>query len=276
MTSSHRISQALLVAAGFVRRPSQSLRLLRFLPVTLQGLDFGENMRNSHRDDPGSSANALSAPNPLQVYFDAHRLGPGIWKWDHYFDIYHRHFAKFVGREAHVLEVGVFSGGTLGMWREYFGPKIHVYGVDINPECKKFEDENTRIFIGDQSDRAFWASIRRQVPDLDILIDDGGHIYEQQIITLEEVLPHLRAGGVYVCEDVHSMWNPFSAYIEGLVLHLNAYSATSRTDVCQATPFQNAVQSIHTYPFVTVIERSENTCTEFTSVRHGSEWLPSK
>ena len=44
-----------------------------------------------------------------------------VWKWKHYCDVYHRHFSKFVGREVHVLEVGIYSGGSLQMWREYFG-----------------------------------------------------------------------------------------------------------------------------------------------------------
>src|SRR5947207_11688241 len=38
--------------------------------------------------------------NPLLAYFEAHRQGRGIWKWRHYFDVYHRHLAKFVGKDV--------------------------------------------------------------------------------------------------------------------------------------------------------------------------------
>src|ERR1700691_5478614 len=56
----------------------------------------------------------------LQPYLDGHEEGPGIWKWQHYFPIYDRHFAKFKGREVHVVEIGIYSGGSLGMWRHFF------------------------------------------------------------------------------------------------------------------------------------------------------------
>ena len=38
--------------------------------------------------------------NPLWDYFAAHTEGPGIWKWKHYFDVYHHYFRRFVGRPA--------------------------------------------------------------------------------------------------------------------------------------------------------------------------------
>jgi hypothetical protein len=48
---------------------------------------------------------------------------------------------------------------------------------------------NTSIHIGDQGDREFWRAFRERVPPVDVLIDDGGHQPEQQIVTLEEMLP---------------------------------------------------------------------------------------
>jgi hypothetical protein len=56
---------------------------------------------------------------------------------------------------VHILEIGVFGGGSLEMWRNYFAPKCHVYGVDIEPACKSYEQERTKIFIGDQADPGF-------------------------------------------------------------------------------------------------------------------------
>ncbi len=79
------------------------------------------------------------AKGTLEEYFDAYTEGPGIWKWRHYFDIYERHLGKFVGREVHVVEVGVFSGGSLGMWKHYFGEQCCVYGINIAPECRAYE-----------------------------------------------------------------------------------------------------------------------------------------
>ena len=159
--------------------------------------------------------------NPLREFFDSRKEGPGIWKLNHYFDIYNRHFHQFRGQEVHVLEIGVYSGGSLDMWRNYFGSKAIIYGVDIEPDCRAYEKDGIKIFIGDQADRSFWREFRRRVPTLDIVIDDGGHQPEQQIASLEELLPFLRPGGVYFCEDVHGMYNEFASYIHGLGHKLN-------------------------------------------------------
>ena len=137
--------------------------------------------------------------NPLRTFFNARHEGRGIIKWDHYFEAYDRHLSRFRGQEFHFLEIGIFSGGSLEMWREYFGPRCYIYGVDINPACKVYESDRTRVFIGDQSDREFWKQFRDAVPHLDVAIDDGGHEPQQQRVSFEELMPHLRPGGVYIC-----------------------------------------------------------------------------
>ena len=88
------------------------------------------------------------------------------------------------------------------MWRSYLGAKCQIYGVDIEPACRAYESEQVKVLIGDQSDRSFWRRFRETVPKLDIIVDDGGHLPEQQIVTLEELLPHLKPAGVYLCEDI--------------------------------------------------------------------------
>ena len=96
---------------------------------------------------PQSEDKVLEASNPLLAYFNARKEGPGIWKWMHYFDIYHRHFHKFTSREVHVLEVGIGGGGSLSILKEYFGERCHVYGVDIDAACVAHSGEKTKIFI---------------------------------------------------------------------------------------------------------------------------------
>ena len=77
--------------------------------------------------------------NDLEHYFNQH-TGRLIHKWDHYFEIYDRHFARFRGRPVNIVEFGVSQGGSLQMWRHYFGAGASVFGVDINPNCKRFEE----------------------------------------------------------------------------------------------------------------------------------------
>lgn len=211
----------------------------------------------------------------MRAYFKSHKTGRGIFKWDHYFDIYHRHLHKFVGRDVHIAEVGVYSGGSLDMWLEYLGPRATVHGIDIEPSCKEYEDHRVRIAIGDQADRRFWTRFKQENPVVDVLIDDGGHTTEQQIITLEEIVAHLRPGGVYLCEDAIGERNPFHSYVQGLSANVQACTLkwwNNDGHVCTANGFQETIQSIHLYPFVTVIEKREDPLAEFRCSRRGTEW----
>jgi hypothetical protein len=229
---------------------------------------------------PGSQpadGNQIATPdsNRLREYFDSHHEGPGIWKWRHYFDIYAHHFERFVGRDVHVAEVGVYSGGSLAMWHHYFGSKAQIYGIDINESCMTYADETTRIFIGDQADRSFWARFREAVPVLDILIDDGGHLPHQQIATLEEMLGHLQPGGIYLCEDVHGLHNEFAAYVCGMTMGLNGFDMSAGEHMeYPAEGIQRTIGGIHMYPYMVVIEKVGQPVERFTAPKRGSHWQP--
>ena len=246
-----------------IRSPKLFFTLLKKLSPRLKA----EQYVSKYRELGASPVETKPVPaNPLKEYFENHTEGHGIWKWRHYFEIYQHHFAKFVGRQVNILEIGIYSGGSLEMWRSYFGPQCHIYGVDIEEACKSYENEHTSVFIGDQADRNFWKTFREHTPPIDILIDDGGHSAEQQRITLEEMLPHLRGGGVYFCEDVHGKWNDFTAYATSLVDELNHISSLNE--------FQKSVHSIHFYPFCVIIEKHTTKPDPFVAPKHGTQWQP--
>ena len=203
--------------------------------------------------------------NDLEKYFRGNK-GRIISKWTHYFDVYDRHFSKFRDKEIVILEIGVYQGGSLQMWRKYFGPKAKIYGIDINPRCKELEEENTQIFIGSQSDRNFLREVKRAIPPVDILIDDGGHTMRQQIVTFEELFGHVKDNGVYLCEDLHtSYWLDFGGgykrsgtfieYSKNFIDQLNAYHSEQAS--LQASPFTKSVDSIHYYDSILVIEKKK-------------------
>jgi len=253
------------------RRTPRGLATLTRTPTELwRGYNYGRTFSPGTGSPPESESSGA-----LEDYFDELTKGPGIWKWRHYFPIYERHLSKYRGKEIHILEVGIYSGGSLGMWHTYFGDQARVYGVDIEPSCRAYEDDRTKVFIGDQADPHFWADVIRQVPKLDVVIDDGGHRSFQQIATLEAVLPHLQPGGVYMCEDVHDYFNTFHAYVSGLSRNLHTMRPTKEDRfVVNATEFQQSIDSIHLYPFVTVIEKRDREIKQFTAPKHGTEWQP--
>src|SRR5210317_1667782 len=131
--------------------------------------------------------------------FDEH-IGNGILKWSHYPEIYDKHFNKYRDLPINFLEIGILNGGSLQIWEKYF-PKAKIFAIDIDEKCKQYETDRTKIFIGDQADKSFLRNVKAQVPQIDILLDDGGHRAEQQINTFEEMYYHLKTPGVYLKED---------------------------------------------------------------------------
>src|SRR5438876_5621 len=166
MDVQNNLKSGLKVVRSLLQHPAQSWRFIRVLSEALRGSSYSATFEPL-KPSPNGRAGSL---NPIRAYFEDHRQGRGIWKFEHYFDIYHQFLSKFVGSEAHIVEVGIYSGGSLGMWRNYLGNKCSVYGVDIQPACKTYEENGTSIFIGDQADRTFWRRFREQVPTVDILI----------------------------------------------------------------------------------------------------------
>jgi hypothetical protein len=245
-----------------------------------RGLAWGRRRADANVDGPAKAAVERQAPGRLERYFDGVKEGRGIWKWRQYFDAYERHLSKFVGRETTLLEIGIYSGGSLEMWRDFLGPRARIIGMDIEPDTKRYEDQTTEVLIGDQSDREFWARFRRDVPSVDIVIDDGGHAPLQQLATLEELLPHLRPGGVFICEDIHGVGNTFGAYVAGLVQNLNAMTVEpllgdfEKGILSRATPFQRSINSVHLYPYMVVIERNTVPVESLISEKHGTSWQP--
>ena len=144
--------------------------------------------------------------NELKKYFENNNK-KDLHKWLHYFNIYEENFYKFRNKKILIYEIGVFRGGSLKMWSKYFGPKCKVIGIDINPECKKFENENIKIYIGDQTDENFISSIVKENKYPDIIIDDGGHTSNQQISSFNYLFEELKENGIYLVEDTHTSYD---------------------------------------------------------------------
>ena len=127
-------------------------------------------------------------------------------KWSNYFEIYDNLFKRFANKKITLVEVGIGNGGSLFMWRNYFGKKAKIIGVELNPEAKELEKNGFKIFIGDQSDPNFWKNFFKKVGKIDILIDDGGHTNLQQVTTFMESIKHIKSGGMIVVEDTHTSY----------------------------------------------------------------------
>lgn len=125
-------------------------------------------------------------------------------KWHHYFPVYDWHLSRFKGTKPTIVEVGIAGGGSLEIWRKYFGPDARIIGVDINPRCKSYEEDGFEIYIGDQSDPEFLKELAHQIGTADVVIDDGGHTAVHCINTFQALYPIVSDSGVFITEDTHT------------------------------------------------------------------------
>jgi hypothetical protein len=218
----------------------------------------------------------------LEKFFFENK-GRVIAKWHHYFDIYERYFEKYRDKEVIILEIGVSHGGSVQMWKNYFGSKAKIYGIDINPNCKQIEEENIHIFIGSQEDREFLRKVKSEIPKLDILIDDGGHTMKQQIVSFEELFDHIKEDGIYLCEDNHtSYWKEYGGgfqkkrsfieYTKNWIDKMHAWY--SETAALKVDDFTKSIFSICYYDSIVVIEKKPKTAPVQT--RQGSVLIPNR
>lgn len=144
------------------------------------------------------------ADNELFAIFES---DTDVHKWYHYFDIYTRYFERFRDRPIRMLEIGVYRGGSLRMWKQYFHPDSVIVGIDIDPSCAAHEiaDQNIYVRIGSQADPAFLAKVNGEFGPFDIILDDGSHKTHHQIVSFGALFrAALSEGGCYMVEDCHT------------------------------------------------------------------------
>lgn len=101
-----------------------------------------------------------------------------------------------------VMEIGVRDGPSVRVWQDYF-PNARIVGVDIMEKCRVHAKDRIVVEIGDQSNPKFLHSLISKYK-ADIIIDDGSHIWNHQINTFRTLFPHLKPGGLFICEDLHT------------------------------------------------------------------------
>jgi hypothetical protein len=131
-----------------------------------------------------------------------------------YTKTYDRHLGGGRKETKAVLEIGVLDGASLLMWRDYF-PNAKIFGMDINPArhlgSKIAPTGRVHVFQGDQNERGHIEDVMACIrTPLDLVIDDGSHENESQLISFGILWPHVKPGGMYIIEDVCcSYWQEY-------------------------------------------------------------------
>jgi hypothetical protein len=186
-----------------------------------------------------------------------------LHKWIHYFDIYETHFARFRGKAPVMVEIGVMGGGSLKMWKEYFGEGSRIVGVDINPDCKVHEGEGIEVFIGSQDDPALIDAIFAKYPHVDLVLDDGSHMMRHMIATFELMYDRVQPKGVYMVEDTHTCyWSEYGgglrregSFMEFAKQKFDEINAVHSRGAVPVTSFTRSTACVACYDSVVVFER---------------------
>jgi hypothetical protein len=120
-----------------------------------------------------------------------------------YLPIYERHFAPLADEPIRLLELGVYRGASLRLWRDYFSRGL-IVGLDEQPVTVDDPSGRIAIYQGRQQDTALLDRIARErAPHgFDIIIDDCAHLAAPARASFWFLLErHLKPGGLYAIED---------------------------------------------------------------------------
>ncbi len=139
-------------------------------------------------------------------------------KSDHgYTEFYEPYFTKY--HNPKILEIGVYTGGSVKMMEEFFGSPT-IIGVDIESKTQ-YDSQHIKTLVADQANPKELLKVLDYEKEFDIIIDDGGHTMEQQLVSIATMFPYVKSGGIYILEDLHTsfiggQYNPknesFTAY----------------------------------------------------------------
>lgn len=181
----------------------------RYLRRRLKPDDIAEFSFDRAKDVAADIKNKYGYSGDMLDLFVANR-GNLVHKWHHYIPLYDRYFSPYRGRQVRFLEIGVSKGGSLQLWRKYFGNDAIICGIDVNPECAKLDGNSAMVRIGSQADARFLNSVIEEMGGIDIVLDDGSHQMAHIRASLAALFPRLRDGGIYMIEDLHTAyWKGF-------------------------------------------------------------------
>lgn len=206
--------------------------------------------------------------------------GPMIHKWKHYFPIYERHFAHYRGLPITFIEIGCGEGGSLQMWKKYFGPHAVIIGLDVRPECAAFEEDQISVRIGDQSDHAFLASVIEEFGAPDAVIDDGSHVMQHVNATFAYLYPRMVDRGVYIVEDLHTAYIPdfggglgrAGTFIEQCKALIDELNGEHTPEKQKLTAFTKSTVSMHFYDSIVAFEKGRISPIRGFRSAHGKIW----
>jgi hypothetical protein len=131
-----------------------------------------------------------------------------------YLSFYESFFQAIRHDRIKILEIGVFYGASLRVWKEYF-PNGIVIGADIDPGVRSYSTPRILTEVIDQSNIEDLVQLGVKYGPFDIVIEDGSHLWEHQITTFKTLFPFVQHGGLYIVEDLHTNFGSLADQFRG-------------------------------------------------------------
>lgn len=109
-------------------------------------------------------------------------------------------------------EIGILNGASIQMWAEYY-PNAQITGFDIEDKSYLKLNSNINVKYLDQGNKEQLEKLVNENKDIDIIVDDGSHLIQHQIMTFEILFDCLKPNGQFIIEDLHTstdLWNTFN------------------------------------------------------------------
>ena len=123
---------------------------------------------------------------------------------------YEDYLSKYRNKKFNFLEIGMDSGASMGLWKEYF-KYAKIYGLEINNE---HSENRIKVMKGDQSNINDLKKLVKLTKKCDVILDDGSHVPEHQLLSFNYLFENcINDGGVYIIEDIEtSYWKKHTLY----------------------------------------------------------------
>ena len=119
-----------------------------------------------------------------------------------YSKIYEKIFFPKKEQELNILELGSFYGNAAASLYFYF-KNSKIYAGDIFPDLFRYKSKRIKNFFINTSDE---DSIKKKILeneiDFDIVIEDAGHFFKDQIISLFMIFKKVKSGGIFIVEEL--------------------------------------------------------------------------
>lgn len=136
--------------------------------------------------------------------------GSAKFTWHDYGLVYSQYLSPLKNKPIKLLEIGILNGDSVKLWEDYF-PMAELHFIDCTMENVTYFSKRSRYLLADQGNpEDLQKVIEITGGEFDVIIDDGGHMMGQQITSFIELFPHIKSGGMYIVEDLHtSYWQGY-------------------------------------------------------------------